>query len=146
MPFASAYKDVFAFGMVIVIIAIKPTRSFWAKKKRKEFKRMSEPSGRSFLPSVAAVLAGAVFMVFFLAGESQMVVFGLLLGAGFAIVALKYLRVMGAVGGECQGESAHVCLRRGGGRSGRCPSIFTMIPLCFFWWARSWSIFSPVWD
>jgi branched-chain amino acid transport system permease protein len=25
LPFASAYKDVFAFGAVIVIIAIKPT-------------------------------------------------------------------------------------------------------------------------
>jgi ABC-type branched-subunit amino acid transport system permease subunit len=50
------------------------------------------------LPSVVAVLAGAVFMVFFLAGESQMVVFGLLLGAALAIVALKYLRIMDAVG------------------------------------------------
>jgi branched-chain amino acid transport system permease protein len=25
LPFASAYKDVFAFGMVIIMIAIKPT-------------------------------------------------------------------------------------------------------------------------
>ena len=59
---------------------------------------MSETSNRSFLPSVIAVLAGAVFMVFFLAGESQMVVFGLLLGAALALGALKYLRVMDAVG------------------------------------------------
>jgi ABC-type branched-subunit amino acid transport system permease subunit len=59
---------------------------------------MSEPLNRSFLPSVVAVLAGAVFMVFFLAGESQMVVFGLLLGAAIALIALKYLRVMDAVG------------------------------------------------
>jgi ABC-type branched-subunit amino acid transport system permease subunit len=59
---------------------------------------MPEPSKRSFLPSVAAVLAGAVFMVFFLAGESQMMVFGLLLGAALALAALKYLRVMDVVG------------------------------------------------
>jgi len=59
---------------------------------------MSEPSRRSFLPSVAAVLAGAVFMVFFLAGESQMVVFGLLLGAALVMATLKYLRVMDVVG------------------------------------------------
>ncbi|HKI49485.1 MAG TPA: branched-chain amino acid ABC transporter permease [Desulfobacteria bacterium] len=59
---------------------------------------MPEPSRRSFLPSVAAVLAGTVFMVFFLAGESQMVVFGLLLGAALAMVALKYLRAMDVVG------------------------------------------------
>jgi len=59
---------------------------------------MSETSNRSFFPSVIAVLAGAVFMVFFLAGESQMVVFGLLLGAALALGALKYLRVMDAVG------------------------------------------------
>ena len=50
---------------------------------------MSEPSRRSSLPSVLSVLAGAVFMVFFLAGESQMVVFGLLLGAALAMGALK---------------------------------------------------------
>ncbi len=37
-------------------------------------------------------------MVFFLAGESQMVVFGLLLGAALALGALKYLHVMDAVG------------------------------------------------
>ncbi len=52
----------------------------------------------SILPSVLAVLAGSVYMVFFLAGESQMVVFGLLLGAGLTITALKYLRVLGTVG------------------------------------------------
>ena len=61
---------------------------------------MSEPSSKrsSFFPSVLAVLAGAVYMVFFLAGESQMVVFGLLLGAALAIMASKYLRILDAVG------------------------------------------------
>lgn len=52
----------------------------------------------SFIPSVLAVLAGAVYMVFFLAGESQMVVFGLLLGAALVMAALKYVRVLGTVG------------------------------------------------
>ena len=61
---------------------------------------MSEPSGKqsSLLPSLFAVLAGAVYMVFFLAGESQMVVFGLLLGAGLVITAFKYLGFLHAVG------------------------------------------------
>ena len=52
----------------------------------------------SFVPSVLAVLAGSVYMVFFLAGESQMEVFGLLVGAGLAMTALKYLKVLGSVG------------------------------------------------
>ena len=52
----------------------------------------------SFVPSVLAVLVGAVYMVFFLAGESQMEVFGLLVGAGLAMTALKYLKVLGSVG------------------------------------------------
>jgi ABC-type branched-subunit amino acid transport system permease subunit len=61
---------------------------------------MSESSKKrsSLLPSLLAVLAGAVYMVFFLAGESQMVIFGLLLGAGLVVTAFKYLRVLDAVG------------------------------------------------
>ena len=61
---------------------------------------MSESSRKrtSFLPSLLAVLAGAVYMVFFLAGESQMVIFGLLLGAGLVVTAFKYLRVLDTVG------------------------------------------------
>ena len=61
---------------------------------------MSESSRKrsSLLPSLLAVLASAVYMVFFLAGESQMVIFGLLLGAGLVITAFKYLRVLDAVG------------------------------------------------
>ncbi len=52
----------------------------------------------SFFPALLAVLAGAVYMVFFLAGESQMVIFGLLLGAGLVVTAFKYLRVLDVVG------------------------------------------------
>ena len=61
---------------------------------------MSESSRKrsSLLPSLLAVLAGAVYMVFFLVGESQMVIFGLLLGAGLVVTAFKYLRVLDAVG------------------------------------------------
>ncbi len=61
---------------------------------------MSESSRKrsSFLPSLLAVLAGVVYMVFFLAGESQMVIFGLLLGAGLVVTAFKYLRVLDVVG------------------------------------------------
>lgn len=69
---------------------------------------MSETSKKrtSLLPSVFAALAGAVYMVFFLAGESQMVIFGLLLGAGLVITALKYLRVLGTVG---ESAKEHPC-------------------------------------
>ena len=61
---------------------------------------MSESSRKrtSFLPALLAVLAGAVYMVFFLAGESQMMIFGLLLGAGLVVAAFKYLRVLDPVG------------------------------------------------
>ncbi len=61
---------------------------------------MSQTSKKrsSLLPSLLAVLAGAVYMVFFLAGESQMVIFGLLLGAGLVVTAFKYLRVLDVVG------------------------------------------------
>ena len=61
---------------------------------------MSESSRKrtSFLPSLLAVLAGAVYMVFFLAGESQMVIFGLLLGAGLVVAAFRYFRVLDSVG------------------------------------------------
>ncbi len=52
----------------------------------------------SFMPAALAVLAGTVFMAFFLAGESQWVVFGLLLGAGAAMAVLKYLRLLNTVG------------------------------------------------
>lgn len=45
-----------------------------------------------------AVLVGAAYMVFFLAGESQLVVFGLLIGAVLALAAFKYWRVLDAVG------------------------------------------------
>ncbi len=61
---------------------------------------MPESSSKlsSLAPSVLAVLAGSIYMLFFLAGESQMVIFGLLLGAGIVLTALKYLRVLGTIG------------------------------------------------
>ena len=61
---------------------------------------MPEPSRKasSFIPSAAAVLCGAVYMVFFLSGESQMMVFGLLVGAVLGLAAFKYWRILDAIG------------------------------------------------
>ncbi|MCB2227990.1 MAG: branched-chain amino acid ABC transporter permease [Desulfarculaceae bacterium] len=59
----------------------------------------------SFLPALVAVLLGAVYLVFFLAGESQLEIFGLLLGAGLALFLLRRARVLERVGRSAKDHS-----------------------------------------
>lgn len=58
----------------------------------------------SFLPALAAVLVGAVYMVFLLAGESQLEIFGLLVGAAVVMFLLRRWGVLQKVG---QGAKDH---------------------------------------
>ncbi|MCB2190085.1 MAG: branched-chain amino acid ABC transporter permease, partial [Deltaproteobacteria bacterium] len=59
----------------------------------------------SFLPALVATLLGAVYVVFFLAGESQLEIFGLLLGAALAMVVLRRLHLLERVGQSAKDHS-----------------------------------------
>ena len=65
--------------------------------------RMSQ-SAPSLLASALAVLAGSIYMVFLLAAESQAEVFGLILGAGLALWALRRWGALERLG---KGVKAH---------------------------------------
>lgn len=65
----------------------------------------SSRQSRSFLPALLAIFAGAVFMVFFLAVESQLEIFGLLVGAGLAMFLLRRYRVLALVGQSAKDHS-----------------------------------------
>lgn len=59
----------------------------------------------SFTPALLAVLLGAVYLVFFLAGESQIEVFGLILGAVLAMAALKRFGLLEKIGQSASDNS-----------------------------------------
>ena len=59
----------------------------------------------SFLPALVSILLGAVYMVFFLAGESQLEIFGLLLGACLVLLLLRRFKVLERVGRSAKDHS-----------------------------------------
>ncbi len=59
---------------------------------------IQQRSKSSFIPALAAVILGAVYMVFFLAAESELEVFGLLLGAGVVLLILRKMGVLDKIG------------------------------------------------
>lgn len=59
----------------------------------------------SFLPALVAILLGAVYLVFFLAGESQLEIFGLLLGACLVLLLLRRLHLLERVGRSAKDHS-----------------------------------------
>lgn len=65
----------------------------------------SSRQSASFLPALAATFLGAVYMVFFLAVESQWEIFGLLVGAGLAMYLLRRFQVLRIVGQSAKGHS-----------------------------------------
>lgn len=59
----------------------------------------------SFLPALVSILLGAVYMVFFLAGESQLEIFGLLLGACLVLLLLRRFKILERVGRSAKDHS-----------------------------------------
>lgn len=58
----------------------------------------SSKKSASLVPAILAVILGSVYMVFFLAGESQWEIFGLIIAAGLAMGLAKHFHLLETIG------------------------------------------------
>ena len=95
LPFASAYKDVFAFAVVIAIMAWRPT-GLIRKRSASGSEPMAKKTRRSVWPGVIALAIATAYLIALLDVEHRTLIIALLVVGIAAVIAASWLGLLEA--------------------------------------------------
>ena len=122
LPFASAYKDVFAFAVVIAIMAWRPT-GLIQERSVSGSRAMAQKAGVSIWPGVFALAIGTAYLIALLAVEKQALIIALLVAGIAVVVAAAWFGLL---------DGVSVCFADHEDALGGCAIIAALVVAAYF--------------